>query len=119
MNDVAARVLHNTALVVGYCGAAVILWGVALTFVRFVRCEVGRLRRRDIGRASEALRHQLGGYLLLGLELLIAADVLETIVHPTLLEIGLLGGIVAIRTVIGFFLDREITAFHRSGEADS
>ncbi len=119
MSDVAALVLHNTALVVGYCGAAVILWGVALTFVRFVRCEVRRLRRRDTDRAREALRHQLGGYLLLGLELLIAADVLETIIHPTLLEIGLLGGIVVIRTVIGFFLDREIATFHRSGEPDA
>ena len=74
------------------------------------------MRGRKTARVRHVLRHELGSYLLLGLELLIAADVLDTIVHPTLLEIGILGGIVAIRTVIGFFLGREIADFARSEE---
>jgi len=119
MTETLSQILRSIALVIGFFGAMVILWGVILTLVRFIRCETRRLKRGYSGRESESLRHQFGNYLLLGLELLIAADVLETIVHPTLREIGILGGIVAIRTVISIFLDRELAAFHRSGEPGS
>ena len=119
MTEALSQILRSIALVIGCCGAMVILWGVILTLIRFIRCEAHKLKHRGSSRESEALRHQFGNYLLLGLELLIAADVLETIVHPTLREIGILGGIVAIRTVISIFLDRELAAFHRSGEPDS
>lgn len=119
MNETISLTLRSAALIIGCCGAAIILWGVILTLGRFIRCETRRLKHRYSGRESEALRHQFGNYLLLGLELLIAADVLETIVHPTLREIAILGGIVAIRTVISIFLDRELATFHRSGEPES
>ena len=54
------------------------------------------------------LRADLGTYLLLGLELLIAADILKTIVEPGLHELGILAGIVVLRTVLSFFLNKEI-----------
>ncbi|MFC1780839.1 DUF1622 domain-containing protein [Planctomycetota bacterium] len=41
-------------------------------------------------------------------DLLIAADIVSTIFHPTLEEVAVLGSIVAIRTVISFFLNREM-----------
>jgi uncharacterized membrane protein len=56
----------------------------------------------------ESLRREFGSYLLLALEFLIAADVVGTISHPTLEEVAVLGSIVAIRTVISFFLNREM-----------
>jgi uncharacterized membrane protein len=60
----------------------------------------------------EAVRHQLGSYLLLGLEFLIAADIIRTVSHPTLSDMAILASIVAIRTVISYFLDREIETFN-------
>ncbi len=42
------------------------------------------------------------------LEFLIAADIVSTISHPTLQEVAVLGSIVALRTVISFFLNREM-----------
>jgi uncharacterized membrane protein len=42
------------------------------------------------------------------LEFLIAADIIHTIVEPTLKELAILGGIVVIRTIISFFLGREL-----------
>ena len=45
---------------------------------------------------------------MLALEFLIAADVVSSISKPTLMEMGLLGSIVVIRTVISFFLNREL-----------
>lgn len=104
------RVLNVLSQIIGLTGAGVIVWGFALIMVRFFRLEWQRLRGEKIGPRREALRHQLGSYLLLGLEILIAADILRTIYHPTLQDLALLGGIVVIRTVINFFLDKELAA---------
>ena len=48
----------------------------------------------------QAVRHQLAYYLLVSLEFLIAADIIDTIVQPSLEELAILGGIIEIRTVI-------------------
>ena len=92
-------------------GAAIICWGVALIMFRLLRLEITRLRKRSIFRQRETLRHQLGSYLLLGLEFLIAADIIGTITHPTLEGMAVLGSIVAIRTVISYFLELEVAEF--------
>jgi uncharacterized membrane protein len=105
-------IVGHITWVVKLFGVAVICWGVLLIFLHLIRLELGRLRGRRPGRHREAARHQLGSYLLLGLEFLIAADIIETITHPTLQEVALLGGIVVIRTVISYFLDRELAHSH-------
>lgn len=56
----------------------------------------------------DTVRYKLGTYLLLGLEFLVAADILETVFAPTLERIGILGGIVIIRTILNFFLNKEL-----------
>ena len=47
-------------------------------------------------------------YILLGLEFLIASDILKTVVDPTLDELAILGGVVVVRTVLSVFLNKEI-----------
>ena len=54
------------------------------------------------------LRADFGTYLLLGLEFLIASDILKTVVDPTLDELAILGGVVVVRTVLSVFLNKEI-----------
>lgn len=54
------------------------------------------------------VKNKLGAVVLLGLEILIIADIIETVVEPTFSEILLLAAIVAIRTVISHFLNKEI-----------
>ena len=54
------------------------------------------------------LRADFGSYLLLGLEFLIASDILKTVVDPTLDELAILGGVVIVRTVLSVFLNKEI-----------
>jgi uncharacterized membrane protein len=67
---------------------------------------------RRSGQAAKgylALRSAFGGTLLLGLEVLVAADLLRTVaVAPTLDNVLVLGLIVAIRTVLSFSLETEI-----------
>ena len=63
---------------------------------------------QEVQSERKSLRHQLAYYLLLSLEFLIAADILDTIVQPSLEELAVLGGILAIRTVISFTLGWEM-----------
>src|SRR5512135_1921935 len=67
-------------------------------------------RRSGRGRAGyQALRETFGGVLLLGLEILVAADLIRTVaVAPTLENVGVLGLIVLIRTFLSFSLEIEI-----------
>ncbi|HKZ58066.1 MAG TPA: DUF1622 domain-containing protein, partial [Thermodesulfovibrionales bacterium] len=53
-------------------------------------------------------RNHLGHSLSLSLEFLIGADILRTAISPTWQDIGQLGAIVGIRTVLNFFLTREL-----------
>ena len=56
-----------------------------------------------------AIRADLGRGILLGLELLIAADIIGTVVvEPTLANLAVLGGIVLIRTFLSFALEAEL-----------
>lgn len=55
-------------------------------------------------------RRFLGRSILLGLELLVAADIIRTVaVTPTLRSVGVLAAIVLIRTFLSFSLELEIT----------
>ncbi|NQT92771.1 MAG: DUF1622 domain-containing protein [Lentisphaerae bacterium] len=101
------RILEYLSLGIAIVGVAVIVWGALLCLLMLVRLEMMQARGKNICRPRELMRHHFGSYILLGLEFLIAADVVHTINKPTLHELALLGSIVAIRTVLSFFLNRE------------
>ncbi|MBD2680656.1 MULTISPECIES: DUF1622 domain-containing protein [Nostoc] len=58
--------------------------------------------------ATEGVRLQLGRVLALGLEFTVASDILRTAVAPTRQDILNLGAIVLLRTLLNYFLEREI-----------
>ncbi len=89
--------------VVEAIGATIILVGVLVTAVVYVMSE---LRLRPV--AYEHIRLLLGRSLALGIEFQLASDILSTAVSPTFEDIGMLGAIVAIRTVLNYFLAQEI-----------
>ena len=79
-----------------------VLGGVAATVATVARV-------RDAG-TYRRYRQQLGRPILLGLEFLVAADIIRTVaVTPTLTSIAVLAGIVLIRTFLSFSLELEIT----------
>jgi uncharacterized membrane protein len=87
-------------------GAAILVLGVIWSVILAVAA--GR-RSGSLTRAYRAVREALGGTLLLGLEVLVAADLVRTIaVAPTVDNVLLLGGIVIIRTFLSFSLETEI-----------
>jgi uncharacterized membrane protein len=54
------------------------------------------------------IRLYLGQYLALGIEFQLGSDILGTAVSPTIEEVGLLAAIVVIRTVLNYFLSKEL-----------
>ena len=90
-------------------GVVVLSYGVFVTVLKMLPIEVRGLRGIDILRDRSELRQNLGYYLGLGLEFLIASDIVESILKPTLEELTHLGVIVVIRTVISISLNWELT----------
>jgi uncharacterized membrane protein len=83
-------------IVLGILGASVaVLWQI--------------LRGRSGSEAFSLYRSNLGRAILLGLEFLVAADIINTVaIEPTLQSLLILGGIVLIRTFLSFSLEVEI-----------
>ncbi len=90
-------------------GVTVLSWGVLLSAIRMLAIEVRGLRGADVRLERSELRQSLGYYLGLGLEFLIASDIVESILKPSLQELTHLGVIVVIRTVISFSLNWELS----------
>jgi uncharacterized membrane protein len=66
------------------------------------------LRRNSPPEAKTEVRLTLGRWLAVGLEFLLAADILKTAIAPTWNEIGQLSAIAALRTALNYFLGKEI-----------
>jgi uncharacterized membrane protein len=87
-------------------GVTILVVGSAIAFVVY-----GRQLWRGVARlvAFTALRAQLGRSILLGLEVLVVADIVRTIVvEPTLESAMTLGVIVLVRVLLSFAIDIEV-----------
>jgi uncharacterized membrane protein len=60
----------------------------------------------------ENIRKEFTNKILFGLELLIVGDVLGTVRKPSVNDLILVGAIVLIRTILGYFLSREVKEYH-------
>lgn len=86
-------------------GVLVILAGSAWSSIEFV----GRYRQAPEGVAYTQFRRALGRSIILGLEFLIAGDIIRTVVVADTLEnVAILGLIILIRTFLGVTLHLEI-----------
>ena len=90
-------------LMVEAIGAAVVGFGAVATAFRYVLSLLGLWEY-----TNSEIRLYLGRYLALGLEFQLGADILSTAVAPTFEEVQLLAAIVVIRTVLNYFLSKEL-----------
>ena len=92
---------------VEYIGISVLIAGAGLAILAFV---LRLVRGRSFGDAYRGLRADLGRAILLGLEFLVIADIIGTVaVEPTLQNLGVLAGIIVIRTLLSFALELEVS----------
>jgi uncharacterized membrane protein len=99
------EVIEAVGRLIDAAGVAAIVTGAILAAL----IAVPRLARRQAG-VYEQFRRFLGRSILLGLELLVAADIIRTVaVSPTLESVAVLAAIVLIRTFLSWSLELEIT----------
>jgi uncharacterized membrane protein len=95
------------ALGIEMLGALVIVVGVLR--VAITRGTVRFLLKVDEPAAFDSYKHQIGRSLLLGLEFLVAGDVVRTVaLEPTLVNVAVLGLLVLVRTFLAWTLSVEI-----------
>ncbi len=106
-------------------GVGVLVLGSVIAFVRSI---VSLIRLRDGPVAYRHLRLYLGRSIVLGLELLVAADIIRSVaIDPTFTSVGVLGLIVLVRTFLSWSLEVEINGewpwqrsrLHKGASADS
>jgi uncharacterized membrane protein len=95
-------------MAISIISVAVVIYGVLLSLIAFIKTEFSRVKGKYSILRVRIIRADLGTYLLLSLELLIAADVIKTILEPGIQELIILAGIVFLRTILSFFLNKEI-----------
>ncbi|RDC71934.1 DUF1622 domain-containing protein [Rhodovulum sp. 12E13] len=87
--------------------------------VRFLRGFVGaEFKHKEAARARVINRErvELGRYILAGLELFIVSDIIHTALSLALGDLIFLALLVAIRSAISYFLDREIREIREDPE---
>lgn len=99
--DIIVKILDGFSIIV-------LLWGVISAVKNFILARIINKTKMDVIRENTIIKNSLGSYILLSLEILIAADIIETILNPDLNDILILASVVVIRTVISFFLNKEI-----------
>ena len=106
MEQIATEIEHDVAKAIEIVGIAIIALGAIINLARFALRAIKSDNDQD---ALATLRSNFGRSILLGLEFLIAADIINTVaVTPTLESVIVLGAIVLIRTFLSFSLELEI-----------
>ncbi len=99
--------IHGAAKAVEITGVCVLIAGALIAAFIFARRHFGK---EGFHAAYHGLRADLGRAILLGLELLVIADIIDTVaIEPTLHNLGVLGLIVIIRTLLSFTLELEVS----------
>ena len=93
-------------IVVEGAGILTIFGGLVISFIRATQAG---LRQKSWSEFYEDLRKYIGRTLLLGLEFLLAAEIIRSImIGETWEALAILGGIVLIRTFLSIAIDMEI-----------
>lgn len=95
-------------LVLNLLSIFILLWGIAIVVYDFITSECKTKDRILLAQQNTFIKGYFGSYVLLSLEILIAADIMESILNPTFSDIARLAAIVIIRTLISYFLNQEI-----------
>jgi len=96
--EIAARIIEGTGVAIIVAGALV---SSVIALLRVVRRHPSAYRN---------FRRMLGQSILLGLEFLVAADIIRTVaVSPTLESVTVLAAIILIRTFLSFSLELEVS----------
>ena len=117
MEEYFKEMATRVALGVELIAAVVIAYG-AIEALVCLFIPKGQFAKRKLFHKRRHVFLRFGVWLLLGLQFELAADIVRSAISPTWSDIGQLGAIAAIRTVLNYFLERDIKEFEESLESD-
>lgn len=97
-------------------GVLVLVYGFAKFFVKFIKFEFVKYPFKSPLKIIQAVRCDLGIFILLSLDFLIASDIIFSITDLSWNQLMRLAVLIGIRTVIGFFLGKEIEEIEHDGK---
>lgn len=95
------------SVVTGIVGALIILWGFLFCVINFCKIQFKKKGVKNFISSVKEIRFVFGTYLIIGLEFMIAGNLIQTIFNPNQEQLINLGIIVVIRSIITYFLDKE------------
>jgi uncharacterized membrane protein len=104
--DTFHNIISAISFTLNIIGALITIWGIITSLFEFLKKEI--LGRFETIQLNESIRIKLGSYLVLALEFFIAGDIVKTIITPTWQSLGILGAIVVIRTILSYFLTKDL-----------
>ena len=94
---------------INFIGTVIDMFGVTVIVAGIVWASAGFMRYHTGEMSYDTYKIRIGRSLLLGLELLVAADIVKTIaIEPTFSSLGVLAGLVMVRTFLSWTLSLEI-----------
>ena len=91
---------------------------IGIGIIQFMVGYIPNLFSRTHHKSNTVLRVKFGTSLTIALELMLAADILETAVAPTWEDIGKLAAIAVLRTSLNYFLERELRMNQQEKDGD-
>jgi len=104
----ADEIVKYLSTIVEFVGIAIILVGFFISLIKWLINFIRHLEGPEFYKYTQETRGRLGLYLMLGLEFMIASDIILTAIAPTQENLILVGSLVLIRIAIGYFLGREL-----------
>jgi uncharacterized membrane protein len=107
MDGTFSGILDLITRTIEWCGIAIIVGGLIFGSTRFA---ISVIAQRADERRFRRYRADVGRGILLGLEFLVAADIIATVaLRPSLESLAVLAGIVAVRTFLSLSLEVEVS----------
>jgi uncharacterized membrane protein len=105
MSPELVRLLETTTAVIEIMGVSVLVWGFLISVGRYLR-DYRRMARPALIRE---FKRGLGRTILIGLEILVAATIVKTVTkEATLVSVGMLAGMVIVRTMLNWTIVLEM-----------
>jgi uncharacterized membrane protein len=99
--------LELTELLLVFIGVIIITYSALNSFAQLIHAIIAH--KLTIAKTN-TIRGTLGYGIILGLEFLVAADIVTSVIKPDYYNLGILAILVIIRTLLSFFLNKELEA---------
>lgn len=107
MMEIIRNIVSKVAEVIDLIGVVILIFGFSKILFKYLQTEFKNILHTPI-RLLQKIRCELGIYILLALDFLIASDIIHTIAELSQERLIELSVMILLRTAIGFFLGKEV-----------